>query len=33
MDIIKVLSILSREFAANNIRYGVIGGFAMNALV
>lgn len=32
MDILKVLSILSKEFAAKDIHYALIGGFAMNAL-
>jgi len=32
MDIIKVLSILAKEFSALDIQYAVIGGFAMNAL-
>lgn len=32
MDIIKVLSILSKEFKAKDIHYAVIGGLAMNLL-
>jgi hypothetical protein len=32
MDISKVLGILSKEFNSHNIKYAVIGGFAMNAM-
>jgi predicted nucleotidyltransferase len=32
MDIIKVITILSKEFSDRNIQYALIGGFAMNAL-
>jgi hypothetical protein len=32
MDILKVLSILSREFEKHELHYAVIGGFALNAL-
>jgi predicted nucleotidyltransferase len=32
MDLIKVLTIISKEFETNSIHYAIIGGFAMNAL-